>query len=112
MTEKPDDKSEEPAVEAKKAAVEIQKPGDEIKEPIVAIEKPTVDIQKPTDEIKEPVVEIEEPAAEIKKPVIEIKKDAAKRPKKARRWFQPRPRCVDVLAVATLAVVAWYTTTF
>jgi hypothetical protein len=88
--EKPDDKSEEPAVEAKKAAVKIQKPGDEI---------------------KEPVVEIEEPTAEIKKPVIEIKKDAAKRPKKARRWFQPRPRCVDVLAVATLAVVAWYTTT-
>jgi hypothetical protein len=111
QNEKPDDKRAEPAVEAEKAAVEIQKPADEIKEPVVAIETPAVEVQKPADEIKEPVVQIKAPAAEIKKPVIEIKKAAAKRHKRARRWFQPRPRCVDVLAVATLAVVAWYTTT-
>jgi hypothetical protein len=95
--EKPDNNSEDPAIEVEELVVEIEEPAGEIK--------------KPADEIEEPVVEIEEPAAEIKKPVIDIKKSAAKRPNKARRWFQPRPRCVDVLAVATLAVVAWYTTT-
>jgi hypothetical protein len=103
---------------AKKSAAKIQPPtiehqkhDDELKNSAVEIEEPAGQIKKPADEIEEPVVEIEEPAAEIKKPVIDVKKAAAKRPKKARRWFQPRPRCVDVLAVATLAVVAWYTTT-
>jgi hypothetical protein len=74
------------------------------------IAKAGLGAKKSSAEIKKADPETKRDGAETKKTVVDAKK-AVKRPKMARRWFQPCPRCVDLLAVATVTVVAWYTTT-